>query len=184
MGALLCVLFLGEAWALVAVRKKDVTLIVAVASICTSLIGIIGAHFVLGILTEQECSKGLARIIKSSGSPVVVASLGWYEQGLPFYLKRRVVLVGVKDELEFGSRFGKASDWFLDYKQFKSLWDSGTPMQVLVRNQDLPVVRIAVKQPVIILGREGNISLVTNRVVPDGRDEARLVPSIPNPVPD
>jgi 4-amino-4-deoxy-L-arabinose transferase-like glycosyltransferase len=180
IGTLLYGQFLGAGWALFAVRKKDIVTLVAVASICTVLIGIIGSHCVLGTLAARESAKGLARIIAISGSSAIVASLGYYEQGLPFYLKRRVVLVGGKGELEFGSGFDNASNWFFDYKQFRTLWDSGTPMQVLIRNQDLPVVRMILKKTIIILGREGNISLITNRVLRDGRDADCLGLTGPN----
>ncbi|MDR1622472.1 MAG: glycosyltransferase family 39 protein [Synergistaceae bacterium] len=52
----------------------------------------------------------------------VVVSYKSTAQGLGFYLKRRIVLMDVMGELEFGARQEKDPRWFLDSQELKDLW--------------------------------------------------------------
>lgn len=51
-----------------------------------------------------------------------------YYQDLPFYLNRRILLVGFRGELDFGLRHQASKNWVLNEAQFWKLWHSGEPM--------------------------------------------------------
>jgi hypothetical protein len=69
-------------------------------------------------------AKGLADIIQAERSPGdLVANVGEYHQGLPFYLKERILLVDYLGELEFGYRQENQTTWFLDRNAFRAIWE-------------------------------------------------------------
>ncbi len=126
---------------------------------------IIGPQFIFGDLAQRKATPELAQIIKKNYKPgACVASYGWYQQGLPFYCGQRVTMVGGRDELDFGSKQGDNSAWFLDYRTFDHLWDSPTRLFVLIRLQDLERLRSEVRTPLAILGQKGDKFLISNRV--------------------
>ena len=92
----------------------------------------------------------------------VVASFG-YEQALPFYARRRVVLVGGRNELEFGSRQGDQSAWFIEREQFDRLWAGPAPVFALISLNDLESFQKTIHPPLTLLGKEGRRALITNR---------------------
>jgi hypothetical protein len=65
----------------------------------------------------------------------VIAQYGNYDQGLPFYLKQRLVLVNYLGELEFGAKQEKDPSWFIGDAQLKELWN-GDKRVILVINAD------------------------------------------------
>lgn len=87
--------------------------------------------------------KGMGEILASSLRPGdVVAQYGVYRQGLPFYTKRRFVLVDKKGELEFGAeRASDRDDYFLDDAHFRRLWESGARVFCVFRRDALPFIR-------------------------------------------
>jgi len=93
----------------------------------------------------------------------VFGSYGWYEQSLPFYTKRRVLVVGTRGELEFGSGLGDQSAWFPDRAAFGSLWDSKAPVAAILDERNLAAFSGTVKTPPRILGRQEKRVAVTNR---------------------
>jgi hypothetical protein len=54
----------------------------------------------------------------------VIAQYGNYDQGLPFYLKQRIVLVNYLGELEFGAKQEEDPFWFIGTEQLLELWKS------------------------------------------------------------
>jgi 4-amino-4-deoxy-L-arabinose transferase-like glycosyltransferase len=72
----------------------------------------------------------------------VVAQYGTYRQGVPFYTKRRVVLVNYQGELEFGADRAPDRDrYFLDEEGFLAVWTSGARVFCIFRENLLPAVR-------------------------------------------
>lgn len=69
-------------------------------------------------------AKELADIIQTERRPGdLVADVGEYHQGLPFYLKERILLVDYLGELEFGYRQENQTTWFLDRETFRGIWE-------------------------------------------------------------
>ncbi|GAB4242947.1 MAG: glycosyltransferase family 39 protein [Deltaproteobacteria bacterium] len=77
-------------------------------------------------LETYKSVKNLSAVLSASlREGDVVVQYGTYRQGLPFYTKRRSVLVNEAGELEFGaSRAPDRKEYFLDDAAFLALWDS------------------------------------------------------------
>jgi len=130
------------------------------------LVGIFAPPVIYARIAERKSSRGLALLVKEkAGKDAVVAAFG-YSQGLPFYAQRRVVLVGGRNELEFGSRLGDQSAWFIEAEQFNRLWAGPAQVFALIPLGDLESFQKSRQPPPILLGKEGRRALVTNR--PDG----------------
>ncbi|MBI5904874.1 MAG: glycosyltransferase family 39 protein [Deltaproteobacteria bacterium] len=72
----------------------------------------------------------------------VVAQFGAYRQGVPFYTKRRCVLVNEVGELEYGaSRAADRDKWFLDDRAFAALWNSDTRVFCVFQRDKMPLIR-------------------------------------------
>ena len=67
-----------------------------------------------------------AAIGERAGPEDLVVSYKSVAQGLGFYLKRRILLVDVVGELEFGARQEKNPRWFMDAQELKDLWQGET----------------------------------------------------------
>jgi len=95
--------------------RSDVSGAFVALFIMSYIFMIIGPQLIFGDLAKRKATPELAQLIRNYYAPGArVVSYGWYQQGLPFYSRQRVTLVGVRDELEFGSRQGDNSAWFLD----------------------------------------------------------------------
>ena len=163
-GAVVGFLFLAEAIAVLFFTRRGNTLAVTVSLCsCSYLLGIVAPPVILAGVAEKKSTRELALKVRELAPPdAVVASFG-YEQGLPFYAKRRVVVVGDRNELDFGSRQGDQSAWFIEPARFRELWDGPAPVFALLREAELAQLIGTVKAPVRELGRDKRKVLITNR---------------------
>lgn len=163
--AAIAVLLLAEALLVGACRRRSSAAgLVLALCVMTYMEGIFGPPFVIaGMLGKRSC-KGLARAAAKTIRPGdTVVCYSSYPQDIPFYLKRRVVIVGKNGDLQFGSGFGDQSAWFIDYATLLRRWDSSERLFVLVDTDDDAAFRKDVAVPGTTLGREGTMLLVTNR---------------------
>ncbi|UFS70762.1 glycosyltransferase family 39 protein [Geomonas sp. RF6] len=117
-------------------------------------------------IADRKVTKDLALMVKErAGSDALVASFG-YEQELPLYTGRRVIVVGSKGELEFGAKQGDNSFWFIESEQFRSLWAGPRPVYALISPEDLQNMA-ALTPPPVILGMRAKRALITNREQPE-----------------
>lgn len=128
------------------------------------LVALAVPHTVLPTLAQKRgSSRELCRMVKSVAGPdTLVVSVG-YEQGLPFYSERRVILAGGRTELDFGSRIGDQSAWFITKEQLPALWDSGQHLVVLIKQKDYDQLASAVTIPSRIIARDRRRLLISNR---------------------
>ncbi|HEX8961079.1 MAG TPA: glycosyltransferase family 39 protein [Geobacteraceae bacterium] len=163
-GALMGLLFLGEgALALISARRANAAALVLSLVLFSYLLGLFAPSIILSGIAERKSSKELAlQVGRMAGPDAVVASFG-YEQGLPFYTGRRVVVVGDRSELDFGSRQGDQSAWFIDLPTFRELWDGSKPVFALLSAGELAALRGTVKAPIRPLGENRRKVLISNR---------------------
>jgi 4-amino-4-deoxy-L-arabinose transferase-like glycosyltransferase len=163
MGGLLCLL--GVIALINTARNKTAPFFAGLAIIAL-LVGIFVPPVIYTRIAERKSARGLALLAKGkAGQDAIIATFG-YEQGLPFYAKRRVIVVGNRNELEFGSRQGDQSAWFIEGNQFDQLWSGPKHVFALIANNDLESFRKTLQPQPVLLGREGRRALITNR--PDG----------------
>jgi 4-amino-4-deoxy-L-arabinose transferase-like glycosyltransferase len=109
-------------------------------------------------------AKETARIIETARQPQdLVVSYEDYDQGIPFYLRTRVVLVNWKGELEFGSGIGDQSEWFISREDFVRLWESNRHMIVIFREKRYRDMLAKGVDNMRVLGRSNDAVVVTNR---------------------
>jgi len=94
----------------------------------------------------------------------VVVQYSTYRQGLPFYTKRRSVLVNEVGELEFGAERAPDRDrYFLDDRAFLALWNSEARVFCVFRENMLPVVRENIPRHRLLYRSDEGI-LIVNRL--------------------
>jgi hypothetical protein len=144
------------------IRKNTAGLIAGLA-LTALLAGIRAPPVVLAGIAKKKSVRDLALLVREkAGKESVVASFG-YVQGLPFYAQRRIVVVGDRNELEFGSRLGDHSNWFIDRQQFDRLWSGPVQVFVLVNPGEVQPLMSSGRQTATLLGISSRWALVTNR---------------------
>ncbi len=128
------------------------------------LLSLTAPHVVLPLVSEKMASsRELCRMVKENAGPdTAVVSVG-YEQGLPFYAGRRVILAGSMGELEFGAQRGDQSAWFMEEGRFPSLWDSGRHVVALITSADLVKLKSTAVTSVRVIGEDHRKLLISNR---------------------
>lgn len=157
-------LFLAEGTAaLLSSRKGNVAALIVSLCLASYLLGIAAPPFILSGIVESKSVEELGLLVRErAGRDAVVATFG-VSQGLSFYAERRVVVVGSRNELEFGSRQGDQSAWFIDLKKFRELWDGEQPVFAILNKRELPQITGKLRAPVAVLGETGRKVLISNR---------------------
>ena len=163
-GAFIGLLFLAEGVAaLVSARRGQVLALFVVLCLFSFLQEIFAPPVILAGIAEHKSPREFARIIRGrAGSDAVIATFG-ISQGLSFYTGRRVVVVGDRNELDFGSKLGDQSAWFIDLQQFRTLWDGNKPVFAILEDGELKQLRGTVTAPLHELARNSKKILITNR---------------------
>jgi len=134
-------LFLCEGLLLLFLLRREAVRTFAAIAAISLLISIIGPPLILTPLSERKSSKEMGEYLRNhAGADTKIYSLMLYDQGLSFYAGRRVILVNMKSELEFGSEQGNQSAWFIDYPTFCRQWREDKAPFAIVKNDDLATV--------------------------------------------
>jgi 4-amino-4-deoxy-L-arabinose transferase-like glycosyltransferase len=161
LGSLLSI---GGAAAIVCIRKERAPEFFAALSAMSLLIAVAGPSFIFGKLAERKATPELAQIVsRNFRAGDKIACYGWYQQGLPFYTGERVIVVGYKGELSFGSDQGDNTAWFISPEEFNRLWDSQVRVFTLIKKTNLELLRSSVQTPARILGQKGDKLIIANR---------------------
>ena len=163
-GAVIGGLFLAEGVsALICARREKGLALLVTLCLFSYLLGIVAPPVILGGIAEHKSPRKFAQLIRErGGSDAIIASFG-ISQGLSFYTERRVVVVGDRNELEFGSKLGDQSAWFIDPHQFRTLWDGEKPVFAVLGDGELKQLQGTVKAPLNELARNSRRILITNR---------------------
>jgi 4-amino-4-deoxy-L-arabinose transferase-like glycosyltransferase len=116
--------------------------------------------FMAGI-AKRKLTRDLAlKVRELAGKDAVVASFG-YQQELPLYTRRRVLVVGSPGELEFGSK--SAPGWFIEENRFEELWSGNRQVFALVPKDGVGNLQRRLIPSPNMLGAEGPCALIANR---------------------
>lgn len=151
----------GLAWHLL--KRDDLIRFFIVLAVGSTLYTIIAGHIVYAHQAERKTSKSLALKVKSLAGPNDMVASFEYDQTLPFYAQRRIVVVGGVGELEFGSQQGDQSAWFLDWGSFFRAWDGDKPVFAVIQARDLEGFSKSVKTPPRIIEQKRRKVLISNR---------------------
>jgi 4-amino-4-deoxy-L-arabinose transferase-like glycosyltransferase len=131
--------------------------------LCSYLIALVAPNLLFAGMAKRKSLKDLGLIIRDRGDKTAVVSSFGLLQGLPFYAKRRVVVVGDPGEADFGSKQGDNSTWFIDQQSFIRMWESPSRVFTVLSRGELTQLQGAVKNTPIIVAEKGKKILITNR---------------------
>ena len=135
---------------------------IALAATVTVGVTVIASGFVYAHISGTKTSKTMGLLVKKLAGPDdMVASFG-YDQTFPFYAARRIVVVDNMGELEFGSKQGDQSAWFMDKVRFLNAWESDKKVFVIFSNKELERSGKTWKTTPKILSQNAKDVLVTN----------------------
>jgi 4-amino-4-deoxy-L-arabinose transferase-like glycosyltransferase len=115
-----------------------------------------------GLLSARELAGAVAELRRPGD---VIAQYGNYDQGLPFYLKQRIVLVNYLGELEFGAKQEQDPFWFIGEEQLKELWNGDRRVILIINDGHMEKI-LALLDPHIssvALKTEKRVVLVNRR---------------------
>ena len=145
------------------VTRRDTTQLFAGLAIMAILIGIFAPPTIYARMAKDRSARELALMVKEKADKNAIVAVFEYEQGLPFYARRRVVVVGGRNELEFGSRQGDQSAWFIEREKYDQLWAGPAQVFTLINLRDLSIFEKNCSPPLILLGKSGSRALISNR---------------------
>ena len=145
------------------VTRRDTTQLFAGLAIMAILIGIFAPPTIYARMAKDRSARELALMVKEKADKNAIVAVFDYEQGLPFYARRRVVVVGGRNELEFGSRQGDQSAWFIEREKYDQLWAGPAQVFTLINLRDLSIFEKNCSPPLILLGKSGSRALISNR---------------------
>ncbi len=143
-------------------RSKTAPLFAGLA-IMALLVGIFAPPTIYARMAKDRSARELALLVKEKADKNAIVAVFDYEQGLPFYARRRVVVVGGRNELEFGSRQGDQSAWFIEQEKYAQLWAGPAQVFTLINLDELGHFEKNSNPPLILLGKSGRRALITNR---------------------
>ena len=151
-------------------RKRDVLMLFACLCLGSYFLATIGLQVFMEGIELKKSSKELALQARRIAPPDgCLVSFG-YEQSLPFYTGKRVVVVGDRGELEFGSRQGNQLAWFIEEPDFMRLWQGKRPVVVMLKRTDYERITPRLVPPAMVLGHKGKKMLICNRTVMEGSE--------------
>lgn len=118
------------------------------------------------ILAEPARSQvRLAHAISQNAPDALLVCYSPYIQSLPFYSRRRVVIVGGKGELAYGAKHSSdASDWFFDPPaDFLRLWREPRLIVVIVDREALPSVETDLGPFTVVASDSKKLAIVRGR---------------------
>jgi 4-amino-4-deoxy-L-arabinose transferase-like glycosyltransferase len=148
---------------LAAARSGDQVRLLTSLAASASVLAVVAPPLVYGHIAEYTSAKTLSRAIEQNGGlNAKIACLTDYQQGIAFYTHRRVIVVGGRDELDFGSRQGDHSAWFFDPYDFLKTWNSSERVFLVVRKSELDALKFCSKLAPQVLATAGDRLLVVN----------------------
>ena len=149
---------------LFAQRRKNVIVLFAGLCFYAFILETAGSQFFLNGISFKKSTRELALQARSIVSDKgLLVSFG-YDQSLPFYTGKRTIVVGSRGELEFGSKQGDQSPWFIDEPAFIKLWQENRRVVVLLKKEEYLLISDKLIPRGVILGEKYKKILVTNRV--------------------
>ncbi|MBJ6728009.1 glycosyltransferase family 39 protein [Geomesophilobacter sediminis] len=150
--------------ALIASRHPEPSRLFVILLLSAYVLGIAGPPVIYDAIGKRKLIRDLALMVNETAEPgAVVASVG-YQQELPLYTKRRVVVVGDEGELEFGRKQGNNGSWFLGTQQFQSLWrESERQILAVVPRDNLEGWNKSLVPAPRVLAMQGKQALITNQ---------------------
>ena len=149
--------------AVAAAKRRDPHLLFGGLLLGSILFFLTAPLFVFPLFVERKSYKEPGEIVKRLAGPDAVLVSEGLRQGLSFYAERRVTIFGGSGEIEFGSKIGDQSGWFLDCDGFQALWNGPMPVYAMIERAYLDRLAAGSTVKPRILWQSSKHYLVTNR---------------------
>lgn len=155
-------LFLFQGLGTLLTAGRSVSIMLAILCAGSLLLEIVIPRGVMPVIAASESPRELALKAAGLAGPDTHIVTDGPMQAVSWYARRRVMVTGKPDELEFGSRIGDNAAWFPDRKALAELWHTGHVL-LLIKPRDLETVQPFLKPAPIIKAEAGRKVLVSNR---------------------
>jgi hypothetical protein len=135
----------------------------AVLCLASFLLEILIPRLIMGTITEQESPRKIALLARSLAGPDTRIVTVGPMQAVSWYTGKRVIVAGNPDEMEFGSKQGDQSAWFVDYIEFVRIWEGNTHLLTIIKKEYFDVLTKFLTTSPHILGTSGRLLLISNR---------------------
>lgn len=116
---------------------------------------------------DDRSVKPLATLLNKIATPTArIVHYYMYYQDAPFYLQRRVDVVGWINEFATGMRFQNTTDWMLDDSTFWKRWDSSQPYYMLTERSTFHRMLEKSPHPLYIIAQTKRNMLISNQPQP------------------
>jgi hypothetical protein len=86
-----------------------------------------------------------------------------YDQTLPFYTKKRIIIASYKGELEMGSQYNDAKEYFIDEDAFIDLYKSDKKIFCVLKEKRLNRLKEKIPDKISIISCSNERCLITNK---------------------
>ncbi|WP_224982730.1 phospholipid carrier-dependent glycosyltransferase [Geomonas agri] len=148
---------------LAAVKRRDPRQLFVGLLAGSILLFLAAPHIVFPLFVERKSYREPGEIVKKLAGPDAVLVSQGLRQGLSFYAQRRCVIFDGQGEIEFGSKIGDQSAWFLNRDGFRTLWNGPKPVYAMIVKEYLADLSRESATPPHILWQSSKHYLVSNR---------------------
>ncbi|WP_196593875.1 glycosyltransferase family 39 protein [Pectinatus sottacetonis] len=144
-------------------RTKQIRCTVSALALVSFLFAC-GLQSIHGQVAVQRTAKYVAQSINTMQQPNdVIVSYGDYIQGLPFYLKKRIIVASYLGELEFGAAHPDGQGWFINDQQLAALWHSNKRVFIVFDKGKQASIEKLIKPPSKIIHPRGGYYFIVNK---------------------
>ncbi|MCX5807516.1 MAG: glycosyltransferase family 39 protein [Proteobacteria bacterium] len=86
-----------------------------------------------------------------------------YDQTLPFYTKKRIIIASYKGELEMGSKYNDAKKYFIDEDTFINLYKTDKKIFCILKEKRLNRLKEKIPDKILIINCHNERCLITNK---------------------
>ncbi len=162
-GVAIGMLFIIQGMVLLRSGGRNPARILTVLCICSFLLEILVPQLIMESIAKTESPRDLAlkaRSLARSDTRIVTSGP---MQAVSWYTRRRILVTGKPDELEFGSKQGDQRAWFPDQEKLLKLWGEETPLLMILKNREFEALAPQLTPPARIVQESGRLMLISNR---------------------
>jgi Aminoarabinose transferase C-terminal domain len=152
----------GLAWVLARYRGFQPSFITVVAMSVLFLLEVNAAAPRVQANSIKDLAVTLRPLLKPGDE---VASYSTYYQDLPVYLEKRIIVVGWKGELEFGTQVEDTTQWMMEPDAFWKRWQGPETLYMIARKDTYEAMCQNPKLKLFPVAKDQNNIVLSNREV-------------------
>jgi len=118
----------------------------------------------LNVIDEMNTTKRITNSINENKDNYdYIINYASYDQTLPFYTKRRIIIASYKGELEMGSQYNDAKEYFIDEDAFVDLYKSDKKIFCVLKEKRLNRLKEKMPEKISIITCHNERCLITNK---------------------